>query len=143
VLPDTSVLVAAFCAWHEHHAPAATAVEALLRRPRAAVLAAPVLVETYAVLTRLPPPHRLAPAAVASLVRGNLARLRMVTLDARGSWVLVDACAARGVAGGRSYDALIVACAVRAGVDRVLTLNRRHFDALVPEGMTVECPIPG
>ena len=55
-LPDTSCLVAAVCWWHENHA--ATAQELARRaRPREEmVMAAPALVEAYAVLTRLPPP---------------------------------------------------------------------------------------
>jgi predicted nucleic acid-binding protein len=105
------------------------------------VLAGPVLLETYAVLTRLPPPHRLSPAAAMGLVRANLGGLRTVTIDGRGHWALVDDLARRSVAGGRTYDAVVVACAVAAGADRVLTLNRRHFEALVPDGVTVECPL--
>jgi predicted nucleic acid-binding protein len=142
-VPDTSVLVAAFCSWHEHHDGAARAVEALLRRPSRVVVAAHVLFETYSVLTRLPPPHRLSASATASLLRANLADVRVVTLDGKQSWDLVDDLGRRGVAGGRSYDALIVACAVRAGADRVLTLNRRDFEALVPDGVVVDCPLDG
>ena len=60
-LPDTSCLVAAVCSWHEHH-PAT--VEELVRRAKRreeTVMAAPALIETYSVLTRLPPPYRLRP----------------------------------------------------------------------------------
>jgi len=142
-LPDTSVLIAAFCSWHEHHEPAAGALKAMASQRRPLVLAAPVLLEAYAVLTRLPPPHRLSPESAWRLIRGNLAGARTVALDGRGHWRLVEEVAADGVAGGRSYDALIVACAVRAGVERLLTLNRRHFEGLVPAGITVDCPVNG
>ena len=64
-----------------------------------------------------------------------------MALDARGYWHLIDRAAAGGVAGGRTYDALIVACAIRAGVERLLTLNRGDFEALVPEGIVVDCPV--
>ena len=68
--------------------------------------------------------------------------LRAVAEQAvRGRGVLRPAGAAGGVAGGRSYDALIVACAIRAGVERLLTLNRSDFEALVPEGIVVDCPV--
>lgn len=100
-----------------------------------------MIVETYAVLTRLPPPHRLAPATAVRLMHENLAKLRVVTLDGVETWRLVDDLARSGVAGGRSCDAIVVACAARAKVDRVLTLNRRHFEALVPAGIAIECPI--
>ena len=135
------MLVAAFCSWHEHHQPAAGALEAMACQRRRLVLAAPVLLETYAVLTRLPPPHRLSPDSARELMRGNLAGRRTVALDARGYWHLIDRAAVGGVAGGRTYDALIVACAIRAGVERLLTLNRGDFEALVPEGIVVDCPV--
>src|SRR5439155_4456381 len=60
--PDTSCLVAAVCAWHEHHAAAAREIERRLAAGEPMIVAAPALVESYAVLTRLPPPHRLRPA---------------------------------------------------------------------------------
>jgi len=120
---------------------AAGALEAMARDRGPFVLAAPVLLETYAGLTRLPPPHRLSPDSARRLVRGNLSGRRTVALDGRGYWTLVEEAAARGIAGGRTYDALIVACAVRAGVDRLLTLDRGGFESLVPRGIIVDCPI--
>jgi predicted nucleic acid-binding protein len=52
VTADTSVFVAAFASWHEKHALALAAVQAV------DVVIAHCLVETYSVLTRLPTPHR-------------------------------------------------------------------------------------
>ena len=46
---DSSVVIAAFASWHEHHAIARKAMTA---RPR---LIAHAAVESYSVLTRLPP----------------------------------------------------------------------------------------
>jgi predicted nucleic acid-binding protein len=58
---DTSCIVAAVCSWHEHHAAAAAAIEARYEAGDRLAVAAHGLVEAYAVLTRLPAPHRLAP----------------------------------------------------------------------------------
>lgn len=55
-LPDTNVMIAAVCDWHEHHAAASAEIEARLNRGESLVAAGPALVEAYAVLTRLP--HR-------------------------------------------------------------------------------------
>ena len=141
VLPDTSVLVAAFCDWHEHHAVAAPPLAAALRL-RTVVVAGPVLAEAYAVLTRLPSPHRLSPASARSLLSANLEGARTVTLEGAGYWSCLTAAAERQVAGGRTYDAVVVvACALRAHADRILTLNRRDFEPLVPPNLTVECPL--
>ena len=50
---DTSVVIAAFSPWHEAHAAARRVVTP------DAVVAAHVVTETYAVLTRMPEPCRI------------------------------------------------------------------------------------
>ena len=75
VLLDANCLVAAAIAQHEHHR--ATVSE--LTRRRAAgqtlVMSAHAVLEAFAVLTRLPPPHRLAPAdALATGVKRKPSR---------------------------------------------------------------------
>ena len=59
---DSSVVIAAFASWHEHHVIARKAMTA---RPR---LIAHAAVESYSVLTRLPPPHRASPDIVHSFI---------------------------------------------------------------------------
>jgi uncharacterized protein with PIN domain len=49
-------MVAAVCAWHPQHEQAANEIERRLELAEPMILAAPALVESYAVLTRLPPP---------------------------------------------------------------------------------------
>jgi predicted nucleic acid-binding protein len=97
---DTSVVVAAFASWHEDHPAAA---RALRDHPD---LPAPVALEAYAVLTRLPPPHR----ASAAVVRDFLARAFPETWLALpdDAWPgLLDTMRDLGVMGGASYDAVI------------------------------------
>lgn len=53
-------MIAAICSWHEHHEAAIGEIERRLGRREAMVVAAPALVETYAVLTRLLP-HTASP----------------------------------------------------------------------------------
>ena len=52
-LPDTSCLVAAVCSWHEHHQATSAELSRRVEHGEVLVLAAPALVEAYAVLTRL------------------------------------------------------------------------------------------
>ena len=123
-------MVAAICTWHEHHRAAAAEIERRLVRRERLTIAAHAIVETYAVLTRLPAPHRLAPADAWALVKANFVTpATVVPLTAAGHTTLLDRLAANGVGGGRTYDGLIAACAVEAGVDALLTFNPRHFDA--------------
>jgi predicted nucleic acid-binding protein len=114
---DTSVVVAAFASWHEGHA---TAVAALARGPR---LPAHAAVETFSVLTRLPPPHRAPPDLVAAFLRARF-RESLLVLSAKGYRALIrEACAAQ-LSGGAIYDALIAAIAKERGAT-LLSRDRR------------------
>jgi predicted nucleic acid-binding protein len=126
---DTSVVVAALLAWHQDHEPARKALERGLAAQRI-VMPAPVLVEAYAVMTRLPAPHRLSPADAAALLRDNFAGVSTVALDDREIWQLINELEAKAVAGGRSYDAYILAVARKAGARKLVTFNERDFLAL-------------
>lgn len=133
-------MVAAICTWHEHHVAAVTEIESRLERGERMAVPAPALVEAYAVLTRLPSPHRLSPADASALVEANFVEhSTVVALTGPGYGRLLRRLAKREVAGGRSYDAVIAECARRAGAEALLTFNRQHFDSS-PEGVTVVDP---
>lgn len=114
---DTSVVVAAFASWHEAHAVASAALK---RRPR---VPAHVLVETFSVLTRLPPPHR-APADLVSQFLDTRFTEAPLVLSPRGYQALIRSAAVDGVAGGGIYDALIAATVRHAGAT-LLTRDER------------------
>ena len=64
-------MIAAVCSWHEHHEAAANEIESRLAARAKMIIAAPALIEGYAVLTRLSPPHRLSPQTALTLLDGN------------------------------------------------------------------------
>jgi predicted nucleic acid-binding protein len=122
-------MVAAVCSWHERHAAALTEIERRIDRGERMVVAAHALVEAYAVLTRLPAPHRLAPADAWKLVRANFVEhATVVPLSARGHVAVLSRLASSGLGGGRAYDGVIAASAAQAKVQALLTFDRRHFD---------------
>jgi predicted nucleic acid-binding protein len=130
-------MVAAVCGWHARHAAAAAEIERRLDRGERMAIAAHAIAEAYAVLTRLPPPHRLAPADAWTLVRTNFVdQADLVTLDAQASVTVLEELAAVGVGGGRTYDGLIAACAQASRARALLTFNSRHFDP-PPRGVAV------
>jgi predicted nucleic acid-binding protein len=134
---DTSCIVAAVCAWHEHHSAAAGAIERRLTRGERLAVPAAALVEAYAVLTRLPPPHRLSPHDAWTLVETNfIAPATIVALTGPTYATLLRRLAKDAIAGGRTYDAVIAECAHQAKADAFLTFNPRHFDP-PPEGVSV------
>lgn len=115
---DTSVAVAAALPWHESHAAARSAL-AGTRTP----LLAQVGVETYSVLTRLPPPQRV-PTSVAWDYLKEMFVLPPLALGSDGYERLLGLAASESIAGGALYDALVGATAREAGAT-LLTLDRR------------------
>jgi predicted nucleic acid-binding protein len=127
VLIDTNCLVAAALPQHEHHAKTL----ADLARRRAAghtfVMAAHAVLEAYAVLTRLPPPHRLAAADAVAVLDRNWGAHESIALTGPETWRLLRLHAAASLSGGRIYDAAIAACARKGKADEILTWHVRHF----------------
>ena len=100
---------------------------------------APAIVEAYAVLTRLPPPHRLSAADAWALVEGNfVSAATVIALSADRIIDLLGQAAREEIAGGRTYDFVIGECAREAAVDALLTFNRRHFEPAPPGVAVVE-----
>lgn len=127
---DSSVVIAAFASWHEHHARARTA---LAERPR---LVAHAAVEAYSVLTRLPPPHRAQPSIVQAFLTERFTE-PLLTLSEVGHQELLATVAAQNVLGGPAYDALIAFTAAEHKAT-LLSLDQRAAATYEAIGATVE-----
>ncbi|HTY48298.1 MAG TPA: PIN domain-containing protein [Steroidobacteraceae bacterium] len=114
---DTSAVVAAFASWHEHHRQAQAALDAGLRVIDHCAL------ETYSVLTRLPPPHRCPGTVVRDFLRLRFAE-PFLRLDERAYREFLLALPEHAVAGGSAYDALVAATAA-AHAATLVTCDRR------------------
>ena len=139
VVVDASCLVAAALPQHEHHR--ATLADLGRRRTvgHTLIMAAHALLEAYAVLTRLPPPHRLAPADASAILDRTWGPSESVALTATETWRVLRHHGAAGLPGGRVYDGVIGACAQKAKADELLTWNLRHFADL--RGVRAVTPI--
>ena len=126
-LCDTSCLVAGICAWHEHHSRTHREIERRISAGEDLVLAAHSLVETYAVLTRLPAPHRLRAEDALSLIESNWKDTPTISLSSDETWQALRDARALGAIGGQTYDALIACVALKAGAATLLTWNLRNF----------------
>jgi predicted nucleic acid-binding protein len=135
-------MVASLCGWYEQHDAAAKAVNDRLDAGQVMVIAGPAVVEAYAVLTRLPPPHRLSPAvALAAIERSFMGEsVELVSLEPGAYLRLLRTAPGRDIAGGTTYDAVIMACAEMAQVDTLLTFNARHFRQFEVEGVQIVVP---
>lgn len=108
------------------------------------VVAAAALVETYAVLTRLPPPHRLsAPDTIALLDANFMAgagAAEVIALDAAAYRSLLHRAPLEGSTGRRIYDALIAACTLHGHAESLVTFNERHFRPFASPGLQIVVP---
>ena len=126
LLIDTSVAVALSTAGHEHHHATRKAIGG-----RSCGLSGHAAFETFSVLTRLPPPNRRTPRAVARLLAHNFPGSRF--LGAQAAEQLQARLAPLGIAGGAVYDALVAAAAAEHGItlatrDRLAAETYRALD---------------
>lgn len=111
------MVVAAFASWHELHDAADRALASGAR------LVAHSALETYSVLTRLPPPHRTPGPLVQEFLRERFPEPYLV-LPESAHRDLVPTLVDLGISGGATYDALIAVTAVQAGA-RLVSCDRR------------------
>jgi toxin FitB len=137
---DTSCMIALVAAWHEHHDVVTQAIDHYLEGRHRLAVVAHSLVEAYAVMTRLPAPFRVAPAVAHDLISANFAALPVAALSAQEHVELLAFLRDRGIAGGRSYDALLARAAEKLAPCVLLTLNARHFSELDAPGLTIAVP---
>jgi len=114
---DTSLVVAAFASWHEKHDAARRMLDAGVQLVEHCAL------ETYSVLTRLPPPHRAAGQVVRDFLSARFKR-PFLRLSVKGQRAFVFSLPERGIAGGSVYDALVAATAAEHDVE-LATCDRR------------------
>jgi predicted nucleic acid-binding protein len=130
LLVDTSVAVALTVADHEHHE---TTFRTLGERRLG--LAGHAAFETFSVLTRLPPPARRTPGAVARLLAVTFPASRF--LGAKAAAALLGELSQAGIAGGAVYDALVGAAAREHDVS-LATRDERAVETYRKLGVRVE-----
>ena len=111
------MVVAAFASWHEHHNRAREALDRGLRMIDHCAL------ETYSVLTRLPPPHRCAADVVRDFLRARFVE-PFLRMDGPLYKDFVLALPEHSVTGGGAYDALVAATAAAHSAS-LITCYRR------------------
>lgn len=115
--PDTSVVVAGLCSWHPDHDLARAVIA---KRP---IVVGHVLVESYAVLTRLPRNQRVT-AAVAHAALTAAFVEDPIAMTGGDLHRLMHTLARSGVSGGAAYDAVVAETARRHGL-ALVTLDVR------------------
>ena len=127
---DTSVVIAAFASWHESHEPARRALDGGLRLIEHCAL------ETYSVLTRLPPPHRTSGEVVREFLAARFPQ-PLLRLSAQAYRNFMVGLPDHGVTGGAVYDALVAATAADCGAELV-TCDRRALPVYERYGIRLQ-----
>jgi predicted nucleic acid-binding protein len=136
VLLDTSVLIASVLEKHEAHDRAFAILDRVQSRKEEGFVSAHSLAEMYATLTKLPIPFRHAPEQALLSVEENVVKhFKISSLSGNDYASLIREAAMAGIQGGTTYDAIVLKSAVKAGVDRIYTLNLKHFQAVAPRNI--------
>ena len=106
---DTSVLVAACIRHHPHYERARPVLEAIAGGKEQGVISAHSLAEAYSALTSVPLVPRILPSQARDMVSTNiLPHFTSIAVTAGMYERAIETCAARGLGGGKVYDALLL-----------------------------------
>jgi len=143
VFLDTSVLLAAVLKKHAAHERAFAVLERVQEGKDEGFISSHSLAELYANLTKLPPPFRHSPEQALLSVEENILKyFKISSLTGSDYSTLVREAALAGIQGGTIYDAVLLKSAVKADVERVYTLNQKHFQAVAPKNIRAQIVSP-
>jgi predicted nucleic acid-binding protein len=143
VFLDTSVLLAAVLQKHAAHERAFAVLERVQDGRDEGFISAHSLAELYSNLTKLPPPFRHSPEqALLSMEENVVKHFKITSLTGGDYTALVREAALSGIQGGTIYDSILLKCAAKAEVDRIYTLNLKHFQAVAPKTMASQSHLP-
>jgi predicted nucleic acid-binding protein len=143
VFLDTNVIVASVVEKHEHHDRAYSVLDRVQSGKDEGFVSAHGLAEVYAVLTKLPPPFRHSPEQALLSVEENIVKyFKITSLTAADYTGVIREAALAGVQGGTIYDAVLVKCAAKAEVEKLFTLNVRHFQTVARKSLRSQILAP-
>jgi predicted nucleic acid-binding protein len=131
VFLDTSILIAAQDAEHPHFLPSFPLVVAAT--PDTTACAAHTLAEIYSVLSRLRGTKRKRPEFASLLVDQMIERMTVVALTVNEYATTIHSAAKFQHAGGKIFDALLLACARKVNAEIIYTWNMKDFRAIAPD----------
>ena len=137
---DTSLIIAALLSWHERHDEALVSLQKALNSSEPLILPMHALVEAYAVMTRLPSPHRLSSSDAWAVLSGTFRNAKLAKLETKKAWKWLESVASNSISGGQIYDAMICESARSSGATHLLTLNPKHLELLRDE---LQIVVPG
>lgn len=133
VLFDTSVLLAAVVVSHPDHLASYPWLQAAKLGRIPCSVSCHSLAEFYRVMTALPVNRAISGQDVLTAIQTDiLSHAQVIDLDFADYKIVLQKLAQQNLRSGIIFDALIVQAALKAGVDKLLTLNSKHFEQLWP-----------
>ena len=130
---DSCVIIAGVHASHPMHAVAADWLIRNIAENRL-VVAHHSILETYAVLTRLPGRLRTSAAEAQKLIEGTVrANMNVAPFQSDAIWNCLDALIRQTTMGGSAYDAFILHILTAIGIKAFATFNTAHFARIDPQ----------
>jgi predicted nucleic acid-binding protein len=134
LLFDTSTLIAGLLRPHEAHHLAHPWLDQVLAGIDTGIISAHSLAELYSTLTRMLLHPKITPTDALDLIRENIVgSFEIIGLTPVDYVAILEDLQSRNLIGGVTYDALIMYVAIKASVDKVITLNGRDFLRLFPQ----------
>ncbi|HXR07147.1 MAG TPA: PIN domain-containing protein [Candidatus Acidoferrum sp.] len=128
---DTSVLVAAVLEKYVSHIRAFAVLDRVQNGRDQGFVSAHSLAEMYCTLTKLPVPFRHSPEqALLNIEENVLKHFKICALTDRDYVALIREAALSGIQSGTVYDAVLLKSAGKIELDRIYTLNPKHFEAV-------------
>jgi predicted nucleic acid-binding protein len=120
VFLDTTVLVAASAQHHPHYSRAFPVLQRVAAGHDRGFISTHSIAETFAALTRLPVEPRVQPTEAAQIITDNLLpHFECVPVDQKDYLDAMSTMTKGGWTGAKIYDALLLRCAAKCGVDRI------------------------
>lgn len=92
------------------------------------------IVETYAVLTRLPGELRLTGPETKQLLDATIKpNMKVAEFHSSSIWDCIESLVNHSAVGGRSYDSFIAEILKKSGVAAIATFNTTHFNEFASE----------
>jgi predicted nucleic acid-binding protein len=127
LLFDTSVLVASMLVKHPHHTACLPYLEKVKTGEIKGIIVTHTLAELFSVISAFPSQPRFSPQITQRLIKENLQDFEVIYLTKDDYYQVIENMVNLGFTGGAIYDSLIAHCAVKMKVDKILTLNAKHF----------------
>jgi len=139
---DSCVIIAGVHANHPLHSVAAGWLVRHIATDEL-IVAHHSLLETYAVLTRLPGRLRTSGAEAWQLIETTVRpNMRIAPFESSAIWGCLERLTQKSVTGGSAYDAFILDILAAAAIDALATFNTNHFMKLSPPFEIIDPSVP-